>query len=194
MHGCPHLHYLSNRHAPYPFPHFSLYFFHTHFSIPTPHAFPCSYLSSIIRSLPTQLHLFLHTYQTHFSLYTAPPILFQVPFTFIPSTFAWPCMSMHGYTILHALRFPCVHTHNPTLLYTSPVIIIPISPFVLFFLIPLNPFPLITPFTYSAFAHHKFPHFLSLIHMTCKHDLFDTCMTSLDPLISQVCKCVRVIN
>ena len=123
-----------------------------------------------------------------------PPILFQVPFTFIPSTFAWPCMSMHGYAILHALRFPCVHTHNPTILYTSPVIIIPISPFVLFFLIPLNPFPLITPSTYSAFAHHKFPHLLSFIHMTCRHDLFDACMTSLDPLISQVCKCVRVMN
>ena len=63
-----------------------------------------------------------------------------------------------------------------------------------FFLIPLNPFPLITLSTYSAFAHHKLPHLLSLIHMTCRHDLFDACMTSLDPLISQVFKCVRVMN
>ena len=94
----------------------------------------------------------------------------------------------------HAYILPCVHTHNPILLYTSPIIIIPISPFIIFFLIPLNPFPLITLSTYSAFAHHKLPHLLSLIHMTCRHDLFDACMTSLDPLISQVCKCVRVMN
>ena len=93
MHGCPHLHYLSNRHAPYPSPHFSLYFFHTHFSIPTPHAFPCSYPSSIIRSLPTQLHLFLHTYQTHFSLYTTPPT-YSLSSTLHVHSFHL-CMAMH---------------------------------------------------------------------------------------------------
>ena len=165
----------------FPYPPLMRFHAHTHHLSSVP--YPLNSISSFTLIKPISLSTPHH-----------PPILFQVPFTFIPSTFAWPCMSMHGYAILHALRFPCVHTHNPTLLYTSPVIIIPISPFVLFFLIPLNPFPLITSFTYSAFAHHKFPHFLSLIHMTCKHDLFDTCMTSLDPLISQVCKCVRVMN
>ena len=30
--------------------------------------------------------------------------------------------------------------------------------------------------------------------MNCRHDLFDACMAFLDPLVSQVCKCVRVMN
>ena len=109
-----------------------------------------------------QLHLFLHTYQTRFSLYTTPPILLQMLFTFIPATFAWPCtilllsmlLGSHASNLLlsHS-TIPIAHLSVSLITSSYPFHHIHKPIFSLYPFIRLTTIPPSIPPTYS-FSHH----------------------------------------